>query len=88
MIQIFKRRPLEFEVVRWDSYPETRKIVSDWTRASGQNIRLNISTGDLYLTTLEGGVCARPGDFIIRGIEGEVYPVIERRFRALYDEVL
>lgn len=41
----------------------------------------------LIIDTLEGGMRAEPGDYIIRGIKGEVYPCKPDIFAATYDLV-
>lgn len=38
--------------------------------------------------TLEGSHIACPGDYIIRGIQGEFYPCKPDIFKATYDEVI
>ncbi len=42
----------------------------------------------LVILTLEGGVEARPGDWIIRGVTGEFYPVKDSIFRETYERVI
>ncbi|MBW4710716.1 hypothetical protein KX928_23245 [Roseobacter sp. YSTF-M11] len=39
----------------------------------------------LYIGTLEGIHCANPGDWIIRGVAGEIYPCKPEIFAATYD---
>jgi hypothetical protein len=39
----------------------------------------------LYIETLEGSMKVTPGDFIIRGVQGEIYPCKPDIFRATYD---
>jgi hypothetical protein len=39
----------------------------------------------LYIGTLEGTHCAMPGDWIIRGVKGEIYPCKPDIFAATYD---
>lgn len=41
----------------------------------------------LEIETLEGTMTARPGDFIIRGVQGEFYPCKPDIFAATYDLV-
>lgn len=41
----------------------------------------------LYINTLEGRMCAKYGDYIIRGVNGEYYPCREDIFKKTYDEV-
>lgn len=38
--------------------------------------------------TLEGDMTARPGDWIITGIEGETYPCKPDIFQATYEEIV
>jgi hypothetical protein len=41
----------------------------------------------LIIPTLEGDHEAKPGDWIIRGIQGELYPCRDDIFAATYEEV-
>ena len=42
----------------------------------------------MLIRTLEGIMCADPGDYIIRGIKGEIYPCNPDLFHATYEEVV
>lgn len=42
----------------------------------------------LRIPTLEGVMTAGPGDWIIRGVKGELYPCKPEIFEATYEEVL
>lgn len=42
----------------------------------------------LLIPTLEGEMTAQPGDWIIRGVQGEFYPVKPEIFAATYDPVV
>lgn len=42
----------------------------------------------LYVETLEGLLRAEPGDMIIRGIAGELYPCKPEIFKQTYEEVI
>ena len=42
----------------------------------------------LLIPTLEGVMVAAEGDYIIRGIQGELYPCKPDIFAATYDEVI
>lgn len=44
--------------------------------------------GKLFIPTLEGTMCANPGDWIIRGVKGEFYPCKPDIFEATYEPVL
>lgn len=63
----------------WNETPRIpkRKIVAPGDiRRDGDNI---------YIGTLEGEMCASPGDWLIRGVKGEVYPCKPGVFAATYD---
>lgn len=44
------------------------------------------SVGTIAIPTLEGMMTAKPGDWIIRGVKGEVYPCKPDIFAATYEE--
>jgi hypothetical protein len=41
----------------------------------------------LHIPTLEGDMIARPGDYIIKGVNGEFYPCKPDIFAKTYEEV-
>lgn len=43
--------------------------------------------GFLIIETLEGAISAHPGDFIIQGVAGEIYPCRADIFAATYEPV-
>ncbi len=40
---------------------------------------------ELLIPTLEGNLVASPGDYIIRGVDGEYYPCKPEIFNVTYD---
>jgi hypothetical protein len=42
---------------------------------------------ELIIETLEGNMVAKPGDFIIRGVRGELYPCKPDIFNDTYEKV-
>jgi hypothetical protein len=42
---------------------------------------------DFEVETLEGRMKGKAGDFLIKGIKGEMYPCAEDIFRATYEKV-
>ena len=51
-----------------------------------KGIWIEPATGDLMVRTLEGDMRARPGYWIIRGVQGEFYPCDPDIFAATYEE--
>jgi len=48
----------------------------------------DIGNGTIQIVTLEGAMIAYPGDWIIRGIKGELYPCKPDIFEATYELVI
>ena len=47
----------------------------------------NIFDDGIIIQTLEGDLLARWGDWIIRGVDGEIYPIKDEIFQKTYDSV-
>jgi hypothetical protein len=48
---------------------------------------INWGNGEVTIQTLEGTMTAKPGDWIIRGVKGELYPCRDDIFRATYQPI-
>lgn len=73
-----------------DGTPESNRAVIDWTRDSATPAFMDKNAAgneQLSINTLEGAHWVTPGDWIVRGIKGEHYPVKPDIFDALYDQV-
>ena len=84
----FRKKPVVIEAVQWDQFRETNDIVDAW---AGKPLacRCDYREGSpfLLIPTLEGEMEAAGGDWIIRGIKGEIYPCKPDIFAATYDPV-
>ena len=49
-----------------------------------KGIYIDPATGDLMIRTLEGDMRATFGDWVIRGVQGEFYPIKDAIFRETY----
>ena len=84
----YRKKPVEIEAVELTR--DNARDVAEW--ADGQRVSLvNPSTRDSFygveIATLEGTMRAVPGDFVIRGVQGEFYPCKPDIFAATYEEV-
>ena len=52
-----------------------------------QGIGYTPPSGQLFIPTPEGTMTANPGDWIIRGVKGEFYPIKDAIFRETYEAV-
>lgn len=77
----FRKKPVVIEAFQW----MRDEVPSWWT--SAKEIKIEVETGCVYIPTLEGTHRANPGDWIIRGIKGELYPCKPDIFEATYEPV-
>lgn len=78
----FRKKPIVIEATRFDPSGENGKQIA---RKSG--IAYDEIEGTLRIHTLEGVMVAYPGDWIITGIKGEIYPCKPDIFEATYEAV-
>lgn len=84
----YTKKPVTIEAVLWDG-----KQVSEVTPWISQALNTKWGEGSIMRTgdvieiyTLEGIVRANPGDYIIRGVKGELYPCKPDIFEATYSK--
>lgn len=78
----YRSKPVVKEAFKWmhDEVPEW------WRDAEG--IKINVYTGSAFIPTLEGIIHeAKPGDYIIKGLHGELYPCKPDIFEKSYDPI-
>ena len=91
----FRKKPVEVEAVRWDgvnidavlAIVDFDKLPAELAEGPGGPGIGHTATGELSIPTLEGWHTARPGDWIIRGVQGELYPCKPDIFEATYEAV-
>ena len=79
----FRKKPVEIEAWQWDGNAAV-DARPDWVRAGGYQMTTD---RELVIPTLAGVRYAAPGDWIIRGALGEIYPCKPHIFEATYDAV-
>jgi hypothetical protein len=79
----FVKRPITVEAVQWtgDNQTEVSALLRE-----GSGV-LSFSGDNVLCETREGTMMADLGDWIIRGIAGEIYPCKPEIFEATYEEV-
>ncbi len=78
----FRKRPVVIEAVQWQ--PQTKEGIAEMLRF----VPMPYLAGDeLRIKTLEGTMCAAPGDWVIRGVKGEFYPCKPDIFEETYEAV-
>ena len=87
----YKKKPVIIEAVEfhgdrnWDEAPQW---LIEATKKGPQEIgALHVFPPNARIMTLEGPMTASKGDFIIRGVKGELYPCKPDIFAATYEAV-
>ncbi len=83
----YRKKPVVIEAFRWtggiDQTDDPQWAVEAMAAGS-----IRIGPGPtLLIETLEGTMQANPGDYIIQGVKGEIYPCKPDIFDATYDHV-
>jgi hypothetical protein len=81
----YRKKPVVIEAWRYDGADFTYRPqwLSDAIRAG----QATFDPYNLVIKTLEGEMTARPGDWIIRGVKGEIYPCKPHIFAETYEPV-
>jgi hypothetical protein len=85
----YRKKPVVIEAFVWTG-DEKQTEDPAWINVPGVATFENSGTPEvkLKIQTLEGVMTANRGDYIIRGIKGEVYPCKPDIFNASYELVL
>ncbi|MDY4081167.1 MAG: hypothetical protein SOY97_06015 [Candidatus Metalachnospira sp.] len=93
----YRKKPIEVEAIQYDGDLINRSgnwYVPDWLVKAYQNGTIYYGAFDstsppceLYINTLEGVHHVSVGDYIIRGVKGELYPCKPDIFNATYEEI-
>jgi hypothetical protein len=84
----YRKKPVVIEAVQFTGhnqdevlhliYPQMSKVGLEGAKTMGLPV---------VIETLEGTLTASPGDFIIKGVQGEFYPCKPDIFEATYEKV-
>ena len=78
----YRKKPVVIEAWQWDGH-STSNERPEWLR--GPNVIADHSEETLDIQTLEGLMTASKGDWITRGVKGEIYPCKPDIFVATYE---
>ena len=86
----FRKKPVVIEAVQFLPSEKHLKDVAQLAAESLNRVDLLTMEGaypQLFIETLEGRMEARIGDWIIKGVSGELYPCKPDIFDATYEKV-
>lgn len=89
----YRKKPVVIEAIQWDgsNFDDIKDFAGSKVRCpTYDEYCINVYGEDkttLLIYTLEGTMIASKGDFIIKGVKGEYYPVKEEIFKLTYEKV-
>ena len=81
----FRKKPVVIEAVQWTG--DNHDDIIDLAKGCERSIAFSNDGSSLMIATLEGNHLAGIGDWIIKGVHGELYPCKPDIFAATYDSV-
>lgn len=86
----YRKKPVVIEAFQWLGYADGKPITANWPQWAcdaelGTSQWMDVES--LVIETLEGNMVAGKGDWIIRGVKGELYPCKPDIFAMTYEEV-
>ena len=87
----YRKKPVVIEALLWPSdikfWPEWLRDAMDKPFRAPTSFQLRGDGSYAQIVTLEGTMVVDPGDWIIRGVNGELYPCKPDIFEATYERV-
>ena len=77
----YRKKPVVIEAFRFGF-----ECIPDWFMQEAVNGEIHVYGEQADILTLEGVMIANFGDFIIKGVKGEIYPCKADIFYATYEE--
>jgi hypothetical protein len=85
----YRKKPVVIDAMQFPGHRidgvDAMLAFDDWIVANQGDARPRYRGALLIIPTLEGEMEAQPGDWIIRGVKGELYPCKPDIFAATYD---
>jgi len=87
----YRKKPVVIEAVQytgtWDSVGEIQNFAGHHVEWVGENFSYKGEPPMPTVKTWEGEMFAKEGDYIVKGIDGEFYPIDEDIFNKTYEKV-
>ena len=83
----YRKKPIVIEAFQFHSPLKTLSAPTWFIEAMLIGNLFRFSNGNLGIRTLEGTLTVSDGDWIIQGVQGELYPCKPDIFNATYEKV-
>ena len=84
MVKKYKKRPVVIEAVEYTG--ENVDEIIGFAKGYGPGVTYYMAQDELIIHTLEGDHLCSKGDFVIKGVRGEMYPCKGDIFLETYEE--
>lgn len=85
----YRKKPVVIEAFQWTGGPDQTED-PEWIVDAMREGKVTITSYQntmMHIETLEGVMTANVGDYIIKGVKGEIYPCKPDIFEVTYDKV-
>lgn len=88
----YRKKPVVIDAFKWTGGPDQIED-PEWIVEAIKEGKVKFTGGmhgyplQMWIGTLEGTTTAQVGDYIIRGVKGEIYPCKPDIFELTYEEV-
>lgn len=82
----YRKKPVIIDAFKWTGGPDQTEDPV-WIVERIKAGTVYFADGRMHIETLEGTMAANSGDYIIKGVKGELYPCKPDIFAATYEAV-
>lgn len=83
----YRKKPVVIEAHQLPIEGDAPQSLIDFLHGMDREWEQSDKHGSVLISTLEGTMEASPGDYIIKGVQGEYYPCKPDIFEATYEKV-
>lgn len=84
----YRKKPIVIDAVQiCELIREDFSLWPGWTQTAFNIGQFDLSAAGANIETLEGVMFGNPDDFLIKGVQGELYPCKPDIFAATYDPI-
>lgn len=84
----FRKKPVVIDAVQYDGTENSIVQILQLKESNSSAKSIRVDAGDLLIHTLEGLMRADKGDWVIKGVNGELYPCKPDIFEKTYDPAI
>ena len=88
MVKKYKKKPVIIEAIQYHVAETNKAEIMTFMGASEYSEDFLGDDPGIDIKTLEGTMHCSPGDYVIKGVQGEFYPCKPDIFKQTYEEVL